>query len=699
MQRLEPLRVSVLDPGFGGHAMTVIAFPDEIIRRFLERLDQSPRFSSYLDALGYCARKELDPSALQHWWQANASRIESDDLELDFVAFLNRIIVSKERWEEAKRRVQESLKRSSTESSTEEASIANLAKSLMDGMAEDQMRRDRFINENPEYRCVESAEQWHQVFEQVFGANNPLKIIARWCAQLLPCGLPDSLKEDEYLSGWSDAGRFGMEDERPSAFLICSTAHAHLLELSAWVSEQLGRPQLRTVLDWSLNNEWMGVPPESVFRAACQCSHALFAHLLRYKEVQPGDPDSLICLLELPLALSASASGPPHLLPDFGFLGAGMEADSATYYMKRVVGRDDLTAAWRKFFDAYRRLRLRRNGGRGFPSGANIYLIALTLLRGDEHCWTDADERDCIAASIREMNPDITSLLDYFLERFINDTYVWTLEAKVDDSAKVRTFPGTNAFVPVAAALREESLHELASAVLSYYLVITAIFADGNLDEMTGLDEALIESRGLPGYRLIETTIGFICELAEEKGHPLTRMKFAQFLMPYDERVLQLIRGGEHETCEFKSTLRTNLHTGKADRDIEHAALKTLAAFLNKRGGSLLIGVEDDCTILGLAEDKFQTTDKLILHFKNLIQATMPDALDLIRFTVVPAEGREVLLVECERGKHPIYLKNRDTKDEEFYVRRGPSTDRLGMREAFAYIQRSFPDNDPVANA
>jgi hypothetical protein len=237
--------------------MTVIAFPDEIIRRFLERLDQSPRFSSYLDALGCCARKELDPSALQHWWQANANQIESDDLELDFVAFLNRIIVSDERWEDAKQRVQESRKRSSTKSPSEEGSIANLVDSLMDEMAEDQTRRHRFIDENPEYRCVEAAEQWHQVFEQRFGADNPLKIIARWCAQLLPCGLPKSLRENDYVSGWSDAGRFGMEDERPAAFLIGSPAHAHLLELSAWISEQIGRPHLRTVLDWSLNNEWM----------------------------------------------------------------------------------------------------------------------------------------------------------------------------------------------------------------------------------------------------------------------------------------------------------------------------------------------------------------------------------------------------------------------------------------------------------
>lgn len=681
--------------------MTVIAFPDGIIRRFLERFDQSPRFSSYLDALCYCARKELDPSELRHWWQANASQIESDDLELDFVAFLNRIIVSKERWEDAKQRLQESLKRSSAESPTDGESIANLVKSIMDGLSEDRMRRHRFIDENPEYRCVESAEQWHQAFEQIFGANNPLKIIAQWCAQLLPCGLPKSLREDEYVSDMSDSKSYGMEDERPDAFLIGSPAHAHLLELSAWISEQLGRPQLRCVLDWSLNNEWMEVPPESVFRAACQCSHALFVHLMRYKAVEPGDPDSLICLLELPLALSASASGPPHLLPDFGFLGAGMFFDSVTSSMEQAVGRDDLIAAWRKFFEGYRRLRLRRNGGRGFPGCEYIYHVALTSFRIDEFCWQDADEHDCIADSIREMNPDITILLEYFLEYFINNVYasIWADDARVNESTGLRTFSGTNAFVPVAAALRKESLHELASAVLSYYLVITAIIADGNLDEMTGLDEALIASRGLPGYRLIETTLGFICAFAEEKGHPLTRMKFEQFLMPSDQRVLQIIRGGEHETCEFKSTLRINLHAGKTDRAIEHAALKTLAAFLNKRGGSLLIGVEDDGTVLGLAEDKFPNTDKLILHFKNLIQATMPDALDLIRFTVVPVEGRDVLLVDCERGKQPIYLKNRDTKEDEFYVRRGPSTDRLGMREAFAYIQRNFPDDDPAANA
>lgn len=58
--------------------------------------------------------------------------------------------------------------------------------------------------------------------------------------------------------------------------------------------------------------------------------------------------------------------------------------------------------------------------------------------------------------------------------------------------------------------------------------------------------------------------------------------------------VEELIHRGESERLEFKSTLRWNLHTDSKDKRIEHAVLKTIAAFLNTQGGTLLIGVEDD---------------------------------------------------------------------------------------------------------
>lgn len=49
----------------------------------------------------------------------------------------------------------------------------------------------------------------------------------------------------------------------------------------------------------------------------------------------------------------------------------------------------------------------------------------------------------------------------------------------------------------------------------------------------------------------------------------------------------QIILNGESEALEFKSTLRTNLHTGNKDPRIELSALKTIAGFLNTNGGTI----------------------------------------------------------------------------------------------------------------
>ena len=58
--------------------------------------------------------------------------------------------------------------------------------------------------------------------------------------------------------------------------------------------------------------------------------------------------------------------------------------------------------------------------------------------------------------------------------------------------------------------------------------------------------------------------------------------------------VSELIATGESDDVEFKSTLRTNLHTGQIDDKMQSAVLKSIAGFLNAKGGTLLIGVADD---------------------------------------------------------------------------------------------------------
>ena len=43
---------------------------------------------------------------------------------------------------------------------------------------------------------------------------------------------------------------------------------------------------------------------------------------------------------------------------------------------------------------------------------------------------------------------------------------------------------------------------------------------------------------------------------------------------------------------------------------METAVLKTMAGFLNTRGGRLIVGVRDDGTPLGIEADQFESEDK-----------------------------------------------------------------------------------------
>lgn len=66
----------------------------------------------------------------------------------------------------------------------------------------------------------------------------------------------------------------------------------------------------------------------------------------------------------------------------------------------------------------------------------------------------------------------------------------------------------------------------------------------------------------------------------------------------------ELITQGESHTVEFKETLQYNIQTKKLDSKVFNSSLKTIAAFLNADGGTLLIGVSDSSEIMGIERDK-----------------------------------------------------------------------------------------------
>ena len=90
--------------------------------------------------------------------------------------------------------------------------------------------------------------------------------------------------------------------------------------------------------------------------------------------------------------------------------------------------------------------------------------------------------------------------------------------------------------------------------------------------------------------------------------------------------MLDLIAAGESQSLEFKSTARFDVKQNKTGPYLERVIVKTIAAFLNTKGGTLVIGVEDNGTVYGLTEDYKLCGNKGRDGFENwLMQTLMKD--------------------------------------------------------------------------
>lgn len=151
----------------------------------------------------------------------------------------------------------------------------------------------------------------------------------------------------------------------------------------------------------------------------------------------------------------------------------------------------------------------------------------------------------------------------------------------------------------------------------------------------------------------------------------------------------QLIANGESETVEFKTTLQWDVHQGKKNEALRHNVLKTIAAFLNTRGGTLLIGVHDDGAIYGLEADLKLVRGSLD-RFEQLLANLFKEHIGtqyttLIRSETVEIEGKQVYAVQVESSPEPVFLESKGGR--EFYVRSGTTTQPLDPKETHKYIQ------------
>jgi len=110
---------------------------------------------------------------------------------------------------------------------------------------------------------------------------------------------------------------------------------------------------------------------------------------------------------------------------------------------------------------------------------------------------------------------------------------------------------------------------------------------------------------------------------------------------------------------------------------------------MNTEGGTLLVGVHDEGSILGIDLDQFPNDDKYLLHFSNLINDKIgKQFIDQIQYAMRIIGDKKILRVDCKPSSVPVFLKNND--QEEFYVRNGPSSVQLSTSQFHEFSKKHF---------
>ena len=156
-----------------------------------------------------------------------------------------------------------------------------------------------------------------------------------------------------------------------------------------------------------------------------------------------------------------------------------------------------------------------------------------------------------------------------------------------------------------------------------------------------------------------------------------------------------LIAAGESATVEFKSSVRWDMKENRLNEPLKFSVIKTVAAFLNSTGGTLLIGVDDGRNVVGLrgdygafkksdSRDAFENwlTTQLLEHFGK--PAARYFSMDFHEIN-----GQDVCRIVVEPSPNPVFVTD---KTEQLYIRTGNSTRPLSARESIEYSRQRWPN-------
>lgn len=162
---------------------------------------------------------------------------------------------------------------------------------------------------------------------------------------------------------------------------------------------------------------------------------------------------------------------------------------------------------------------------------------------------------------------------------------------------------------------------------------------------------------------------------------------------PPPPSVEEIIGADESGELEFKSTFQWDMREGKQNKALQKQVLKTLAAFMNSDGGTLVIGVTDDKEIIGLEHD-LKLVQNSLDAFENRLLSVFSSAIGApyslhckMRFPDAQ-DAKKVCVIDVTAAKEPVFVDFQG--QHEFFIRRGNATVSLNASEQHTYIRQRF---------
>ena len=160
--------------------------------------------------------------------------------------------------------------------------------------------------------------------------------------------------------------------------------------------------------------------------------------------------------------------------------------------------------------------------------------------------------------------------------------------------------------------------------------------------------------------------------------------------------IADLIKSPESETLEFKSTLKWDIRENRSNPSLVLECVKTIAGFLNNRGGILIVGYDDDNNIIyGLEKDypftsKKQNYDGWQQYFINQINDKLGKTINHY-FTIEPISynGKTLAKIRVQPSPEPVFIKH-DNTDGNFFARIHGQTEKFNPQETQKWISDHF---------